>query len=31
MAHVMEMKDGKTATIFGFRDVLEMIEEYAGP
>lgn len=30
MAHVMEMKDGKTATVFGFRDVLEMIEEYAG-
>lgn len=31
MAHVMEMKDGKTATVFGLRDVLEMIEEYAGP
>lgn len=31
MVHVMEMKDGKTATVFGFRDVLEMIEEYAGP
>ncbi len=31
MAHVMEMKDGKTAAVFGFRDVLEMIEEYAGP
>ena len=31
MAHVIEMKDGKTATVFGFRDVLEMIEEYAGP
>ena len=30
MAHVIEMKDGKTATVFGFRDVLEMIEEYAG-
>ena len=29
MAHVMEMKDGKTATVFGLRDVLEMIEEYA--
>lgn len=31
MAHVMEMKDGKTATVFGLRGVLEMIEEYAGP
>lgn len=31
MAHVMEMKDGKTATVFGLRDVLEMVEEYAGP
>ncbi len=31
MAHVMEMKDGKTATVFGLKDVLEMIEEYAGP
>lgn len=30
MAHVMEMKDGKTATVFGLRDVLEMVEEYAG-
>ncbi len=31
MAHVMEMKDGKTAAVFGLKDVLEMIEEYAGP
>lgn len=31
MAHVMEMKDGKTATVFGLKDVLELIEEYAGP
>lgn len=31
MAHVMEMKDGKTATVFGLRDVLEIVEEYAGP
>ena len=30
MAHVMEMKDGKTATVFGLSDVLEMVEEYAG-
>lgn len=30
MAHVMEMKDGKTATVFGLRDVLEIIREYAG-
>lgn len=30
MAHVMEMKDGKTAVVFGFRDVLEIIGEYAG-
>lgn len=31
MAHVMEMKDGKTIVVFGFRDVLEIVEEYAGP
>lgn len=31
MAHVLEMKDGKAATVFGLRDVLEMTEEYAGP
>lgn len=30
MAHVMEMKDGKKATVFGLRDVLEIIREYAG-
>lgn len=30
MAHVMEMKDGKTAVVFGFRDVLEIFGEYAG-
>lgn len=30
MAHVMEMKDGKTAAVFGLRDVLEIIGEYAG-
>lgn len=31
MAHVMEMKDGRAATVFGLKDVLELIEEYAGP
>ena len=31
MAHVMEMKDGRTATVFWLKDVLELIEEYAGP
>lgn len=31
MAHVMEMKDGKTAAVFELGDVLEMVEEYAGP
>lgn len=30
MAYVMEIKDGKTATVFEFRDVLEIVEEYAG-
>lgn len=30
MPQVMQMKDGKVATVFGDRDVLEIVEAYAG-
>lgn len=31
MPQVMQMKDGKVATVFDDGDVLEIVEDYAGP
>lgn len=30
MAHVMKLKDGRMVTAFHLKDVLEVVEEYAG-
>ena len=30
MPHVMKLKDGKIATVFDWKDALELTEEYAG-
>lgn len=30
MPHVLKMKDGKLLTLFGIRDLLDAVEDYAG-